>query len=342
MKNSERKMKILQVIIDDFINTAHPVGSRTIAKKYPLGISSATIRNEMADLEELGYLLQPHTSSGRIPSDRGYRLYVDNLMDKDIIIAREKRNIIRELLLNKVIEADDIINQTVQLLSDLTGYVGIVSMPQFNKSRLKNMKFVRISDSKVLMIFVSDSGTYKSLPILLNGISQEVLDIVNDSLLKLLKGITIEEINIKLVNNLKKEFPEYSNFIDYLVPIMRDIFREMDEVELYVNGTGNLFNSPEFKSIEEASVLLNIFENKKDLYELFADVSESISVKIGSELSIKEFSDCSMVATSYKFNGEYIGKIGVIGPKRMNYDIVISVVDYIRETLSEIFSGIYL
>jgi len=342
MKNSDRKMQILKVIIDDFISTAHPVGSRTIAKKYPLGISSATIRNEMADLEELGYLLQPHTSSGRIPSDMGYRLYVDSILENKIIIEKEKRKIIRELLLNKVIEVDDIVEQTVELLSELTGYVGIVSMPQFTKSRLENMKFVRISDSRVLLIFVSDSEVYKTLPIYSNDVSQTTLDVVNDLLLKRFKGRAIEDIDIKFINTLKSELPNQSDFIDYLVPVLKKILKEMDEIELKVYGTSKLFNSPEFKKIEEATNILNVFENKEKIFKLFEDVSENISVKIGSELNVEEFSECSLVSSSYKFNGEYVGKIAVIGPKRMNYDLVISVVDYVRETLSEIFSGIYL
>jgi len=345
MKASDRKMRILKVIIDDFIDTAQPVGSRTIAKKYPLGVSSATIRNEMADLEDLGYLTQPHTSAGRIPSDMGYRIYVDSLLNSERDISKEKMELIRGLLINRVIEVEDIIEEAVELLSKLTGGTALITMPQFKKSRLENLKLVRINDSKVLLIFVVDSGVYKTLPISFLGTTQEMLDELTNHLLANMKGSNIEDINIRMISSIKKSLPEYAPGVDYLVPLFKKILQEFDDVDIYIHGSKNILNMPEFYDVQKASKLLNVLENKELMYKLLeadTEESEGIKVKIGAEIGIEELNDCSMISTSYKFNGSYVGRIGIVGVKRMDYGLMLSVIDYVRETLSELFLGINL
>lgn len=196
MVENDRKLKILKVIIDDFIDTAQPVGSRTIAKKYSLGISSATIRNEMADLEELGYLIQPHTSAGRVPSDEGYRLYVDELMNQKKM-GKSERQLIRGLLLNRVIEMEDVIHKSAKLLAQTTDLIAFVTLPQFNKSKLTNMKMVKINDSKVMLILVADSGVVKSLQLAFKNVTQEALDAITDVMMQKLNNSTIEDITVK-------------------------------------------------------------------------------------------------------------------------------------------------
>lgn len=344
MKASDRKMRILKVIIDDFIDTAQPVGSRTIAKKYPLGVSSATIRNEMADLEDLGYLTQPHTSAGRIPSDMGYRIYVDSLLSSDRNISKEKMQLIRGLLINRVIEVEDIIEEAVELLSKLTGGTALITMPQFKKSRLENIKLVRINDSKVLLIFVVDSGVYKTLPISFLGTTQEMLDELTSHLLANMKGSNIEDINIRMISSIKQSLPEYAPGIDYLIPLFKKLLLEFDDVDIYIHGSKNILNMPEFYDVQKAARLLSVLENKELMYKLLGadDDSDGIKVKIGAEIGIEELNDCSMISSSYKFNGSYVGRIGIVGVKRMDYGLTLSVIDYVRETLSELFLGINL
>lgn len=342
MNMNERKLKILKAIIDDFIDTAQPVGSRTIAKKYPLGVSSATIRNEMADLEDLGYLLQPHTSAGRVPSDAGYRLYVDMLMNHSAL-GRDQMQMIRNLLLNNLIELDDVLDEATAILSKVTGMTAVISLPQFNRSCLSNMKMVRISDSKVLLILVADSGIFKTIPLGIGGAEQHMLDEITDVLTEKLHGMSIRDINIRTIASLKQELKAYSGVIDYLVPILRDTLREIDEVEIYVDGAHNMLNLPEFQVAQRAQAFFDALEDKEKLCRVINNGGvEGISVRIGAEIGAEELKDCSLISTSYRVNGEDAGRIAVIGPKRMDYGRAVSALDYIRDTLSEIFSGINL
>ena len=343
MDNNERKLRILKVIIDDFINTAQPIGSRTIAKKYGLGISSATIRNEMADLEELGYLIQPHTSAGRIPSDEGYRIYVDSLMNQKRI-AKNDREIIRTLLLTKVIEIDDVIKQSVKLLADMTRLISFASLPQFNKSKLTNMKLVKINNSKIMMILVADSGIVKTLNLQLNIENQQILDDISEVFMSLLENSTIEDISVKKISMIKNLLPQYENIINYLVPILRDTLNELDGVDTYIEGLNNVFDFPEFNDVNSLKEFIEIIQNKEVLFSTIIgkDYKDGITIRIGKEIDNANLENCSVINVCYKVNGRYVGKIGLIGPTRMDYGKVISVVDYVRETLSDIFTGIFL
>jgi len=339
----ERKLKILKVIIDDFISTAQPVGSRTIAKKYELGVSSATIRNEMADLEELGLLNQPHTSAGRIPSNQGYRLYVDSLM-KSNQLGDEQRAEIKNLLVNRIIEIEDVVEQATRILADMTGLTAMISLPQFKKSTLSNMKLIRVTDQKVLLIMVSKSGIVKSRTLGLKDISQGILDVISNILLNKLQDVPIESINVRLINSIKLELPEYSEVIDYLVPILRDSFRDINDIDVKIDGINNIFHFIEYNDVHNVQNFLEKIEDVETVGALFKRLNENdnISVMIGSEIGVEGFENCSIVSVPYKFNGKNTGRICVVGPTRMNYSLSVSVVDYIRETLSEIFTGIYL
>lgn len=342
MAVNDRKLKILKVIIDDFIDTAQPVGSRTIAKKYPLGISSATIRNEMADLEDLGYLIQPHTSAGRVPSDEGYRIYVDELMNQKKM-GKGERQLIRGLLLNRVIEMEDVIHKSASLLAQTTDLIAFVTLPQFNKSKLTNMKMVKINDSKVMLILVADSGVVKSLQLAFKNATQEALDAITDVMMQSLENSTIEDITVKKISMIKNVLPQYANIIDYLVPILRDTLHELDGIDFHIDGINNAFNFPEFQNVSDLKSFMDTIQSKEMIVRIMQDGQEDgISIKIGKEIGEKALANCSIVSVCYKVNGKNVGRIGVIGPSRMDYSKVISVVDYIRETLSDIFAGIYL
>ncbi|MBN2795987.1 MAG: heat-inducible transcription repressor HrcA [Clostridia bacterium] len=339
----DRKLKILRVIIDDFIRTAQPVGSRTLAKKYGLGISSATIRNEMADLEELGFLLQPHTSAGRVPSEEGYRLYVDSLM-QDYDLDIKQQDLIRKLLLHRVIEIDDVIHQAAKIMADMTGLVSLISLPQFKKSKLENMKLIKISDSKVMLILVSSSGIVKNLTLAMSDIQQRVLDMISDTLLSKLHGTPIEDITPKAIHNIKQELPEYADLIEYLVPLLRDTLREIDDVDVQVEGINNIFNYVEYQEVAKVKDVYEKLTSKDFLSKVIntRPMNSEVSIGIGKNNSLPEMPECSIVSSFYNFNGKQAGSLCFIGPTRMDYSLTVSVMGYIKETLEGIFSGIYL
>jgi heat-inducible transcriptional repressor len=342
MQINDRKLRILKLIIDDFIDTAQPVGSRTIARKYPVGISSATIRNEMADLEELGYLLQPHTSAGRIPSEEGYRLYVDRLLS-DGPIDKDQMELIKGLLRGNLIEVEDVVRQAAQLLTQLTGMVSLISLPQFKKSRLFNFKMVRILNAKVLMILVADSGQFKAIPIDFADVDQNELDRLSDLIRDRFFQRHIEEIDIRKMGALMVEYPEYRRVLEYLLPIVRETFREIDLLEYVVEGKDRIYAMQDFSARQKAQALSEALDQDKIVERLLGPVDvEGISVRIGSEIGLEAFGTCSIVTTPYRVNNAPAGKIAVLGPTRMDYGQAMSMVNYIRETLSELFSGIHL
>lgn len=342
MMISERQLKILEAIISDFINTSQPVGSRTISKKYPLGISSATIRNEMADLEDLGYLMQPHTSSGRIPSDLAYRLYVDAMLNEKSIAADEKKTI-QSLLLSRVIEANDLAAQVAHLLSDFTGMVAVVSVPKFNKCKLGNLKMIKVSESKVLMIMVTDTGIIKNIQLPIANTDQYVLDRVSDMMLTHLKGETIERIDLRAISKLKNSLQNLGEFVDYLIPILRDVLKSLNATELFVEGEMNILNEKEFLGTQVATDIFELLKEKNALESLLdACPKDKLSIKIGSEIKIPLLEGCSIISSTYTVDEINAGKIMVLGPKKMDYGNVVSIVNYVSNTLSDVFSGISL
>lgn len=339
----DRKLKILRVIIDDFIRTAQPVGSRTLAKKYGLGISSATIRNEMADLEDLGLLLQPHTSAGRVPSEEGYRLYVDSLMQNRTLDIQQQ-DLIRKLLLHRVIEIDDVINQASTIMSEMTGLVSLISLPQFKKSKLENMKLIKVTDSKVMLILVSNSGIVKNLTLAISDINQRVLDMISDTLLMKLYGTPIEAITPKSIHTIKQELPEYAGLIEYLVPLLRDTLREIDDVDVRIDGINNIFSYAEYKNVDKVRELYEKITDKQFQSTVIntRPLNDDVAIGIGRNNNLADLAECSVVSTNYKFNGKQAGTLCFIGPTRMDYSLAVSVMSYIKETLEGIFSGIYL
>lgn len=341
MKPEGRKLSILKVIIDDYIQTGQPVGSRTVSKKPSIAVSSATVRNEMADLEELGYLLQPHTSAGRIPSDIGYRLYVD-LIDESFKIGKTEQDLIKTILYVKSCEVEDIVKQALKIITQMTRLPTVVSLPLFKKSYLQNMKLIKVNDNRVLLILVSDTGVVKniSLPILVAD--QDALDAIAGALLDKFRNTTIGEISVKEVNKLRTELKDHSRIIEYLIPILRDSLKEISEVELYVDGINHIFEINEFSELSRARQFLDLISNEKLLYEALNEAKDGITVCIGRENKLPQLHSLSLIAAPYKFNGLNDGRIGVIGPTRMEYDRVISTVRFAADTLSSLFSGIDL
>jgi heat-inducible transcriptional repressor len=333
----DRKMSILRAIIDDYIDTAEPIGSRTIARKHELGLSSATIRNEMADLEEMGYLAQPHTSAGRVPSDKGYRLYVDQLMTaKDLTV--EEIQSIQSALEVKINEISQLLKQASLIMSKITKYTSMAVTPEMKKGVLKAIQVVPVQPGKALVIVVTNTDTVKNTFVKISeSVSADFLIRVSNILNDKLSGLTIEEINLPIIREIENEMGSSK---EILIPILNgaaDCINQIDSSEVYLDGTTNIFNYPEFRDVSKAKELLNILDEKEMLCKLLsrADDGDRIQIHIGTENELPLIKDCSLVTTSYSLGNIIIGTIGIIGPTRMEYPKVISSLNFIREKINQ-------
>lgn len=342
MEMDKRKIKILQAIIDDYIVNAEPVGSRTIAKKYHLGISSATIRNEMADLEEMGYIEQLHTSSGRRPSDKGYRLYVDKLMHVSDLSPQEEYAIKNTLLDCALYEVDKIIKNASALLSELTRLTCMVMTPSVNKSCIKSIQLVPIDDTNVLIVIVTDSGIIKDNVVRVSG------SIKSDTLLKLtnllnarLTGLTVEGINLEVINNLKKDLSGHDDIFNAIIPVLYESLKSLDSTDVYLEGSTNIFNYPEYNDIEKAKEFLSFLDDKENLKSLLSG-SSNINIKIGEENYLEGAKDCSVISAVYSVGNRPLGEIGVIGPTRIPYSKIIAIMAVIIKQINDNLSSTYL
>lgn len=333
----DRKKRILQAIIDDYIDTAEPIGSRTIAKRHELGLSSATIRNEMADLEEMGYLAQPHTSAGRVPSDKGYRLYVDQLM-RVYDLQQEEINKITSAMELRISELNQLIKQASAVLSHFTKYTSMAVTPPMKTSTIKAVQIVPIEIGKALAIVVTNTGIVRSNLIdTPDQMQPDTLNMISNALNKKLNGLAIEQVGRQLVSDIEKEIglvPET------LMPILHGVaecISQVDNTEVYVEGTTNILNHPEFRDIVRAKEFMSMLDEKSSIVKKLFDVSdkEEFVIKIGSENDVSGFQDCSLIAANYNIGDTFVGTIGIIGPTRMEYSKVISSVNFVRNFVSK-------
>ena len=333
MKLNERKLNILKAIVKDYIETAEAVGSRTISKKYDLGISAATIRNEMADLEELGYLIQPHTSAGRVPSEKGYKLYVDMLMGKSEL-SNEEKKLIQDCIQNNVSHIKDLIQETSKLLSQLTNYTTVaVAKSLNNQNVIKHIQLVSIDDNKILLIVVTNNGDIKKADLTSNiYLDQSKLNIISDNLTRKLLGKSIVEIDERLIAFIKYEIGEYSNLIDGLIDALNYNMSE-EEAVFSLNGATNIFNYPEFNDIIKAKSFLNMIEKKETIDSMLKSKGiqkDNVNIIIGSDNDLELAKDCSIVTATYNIDKDLVGKISFIGPTRMDYARIYAIVNYIN------------
>ncbi len=334
----DRKLKILQAIIDDYISTAEPVGSRTIAKKHELGLSSATIRNEMADLEDMGFLEQPHTSAGRVPSDKGYRLYVDQLMKINDLSESDIENI-RNAMDIRINELSQLIRNASVVMSQFTKYTSMAVTPQIKRSVLKAVQVVPIEPGKALIIVVTDSNTVRNNLIRIpEKITPDFLIQVSNMLNDKLKGYTLEMLKNNLMNGEAEQLTSLP--YDLMRPILdgiEDLIKLIDRPEIYLEGTTNILNFPEFKEVQKAKEFLSLLDEKKLMSELLNTHGNNneIIIQIGNENVIPGIKDCSIVTASYSIDDYVIGSIGIIGPTRMEYSKVVSSLNYIRNKINQ-------
>jgi len=337
MQMDERKNKILQAIIQDYIATAEPIGSRTIARKFDLGISPATIRNEMADLEDLGLIEQPHTSAGRVPSDAGYRYYVDCLMEPSEPDL-ELKNAIENQTFRRIREIQEVVTYTSKLLSKLTNLTSVVIGPQKGKSNFGQMYFLPYQPGKAIMVIVKENGTVENqLVDIGDDVTVEELQQVANLFNQKMPGQSLNTVNRSLLREIYSELHKQRTLIDTTLEMMERIFvLDDNESDVYLDGTLNMLNQPEFRDLEKVKNLFRVFEENQYLKKLMHSSHEGLSVTIGGENKLKEFQNCSVISATYQINGETIGTIGVIGPTRMDYAKVVAVVDSMTRSLNDI------
>ncbi|MCR4813750.1 MAG: heat-inducible transcriptional repressor HrcA [Lachnospiraceae bacterium] len=334
-------MKILQAIIRNYLETGEPVGSRTISKYTDLNLSSATIRNEMSDLEEMGYIVQPHTSAGRIPTDRGYRLYVDSMMEEN---ARQVEEL-KEMLVEKDEKMDHLLKQVAKVLAVNTNYATMVTAPRTSGNKVKFIQLSRVSDEQILVVVVAEGNIIKNTIISVSEpIDDETMLKLNILLNTSLNGLAIDEINLALISKMKTQAGEYGAFIGDVIDAVAETIKDDDDLEVYTSGANNIFKYPELANEENASGLINAFEEKQILAQLAeynSDESETkngIRVYIGEESPISGIKDCSIVTASYEFGDGMKGTIGIIGPKRMDYEKVVGTLQTIKGQLDAMYS----
>ena len=338
MTLDNRKLKILQAIISNYLETGEPVGSRTISKYTDLNLSSATIRNEMADLEELGYIVQPHTSAGRIPTDAGYRLYVDQLMtDKD-----NEAEEMKEALLERVDRMEEMLKQVAKVLAYNTNYATLVSAPQYQNTKLKFIQLSQVDEKQILAVIVVDGNIIK------NKMVHVERPLENNEMLKLnvllntfLQGASLQDINLEMIQIMKAQAGEFADILEHIFQGIADTIHEVDQVEIYTSGATNILKYPELGNIEQTAKLIETLEEKQGLNELVDEASRDdktgIQIYIGEESPVSNMKDCSIITATYELEEGGKGTIGIIGPKRMDYQKVVSTLKNLTGELDTIF-----
>ncbi len=322
-----RKIIILKAIIKTYLETGEPVGSRTISKYTDLNLSSATIRNEMSDLEEMGYIMQPHTSAGRIPSDKGYRFYVNTILQE----KEDEFTEIKDLMINRVDRVESMLKQVAKLLAQNTNYAAMISAPQYHHNKLKFIQLSKVDEGKLLVVIVVEGNIIKNTIIPIRSeLSDEGILNLNILLNNALNGLSIEEINLEVISRLKVQAGPHSEVVDRVLSEVAAAIRADDEdLQIYTSGATNIFKYPELSDGEKASQLIGALEQKELLQELVDDVNSSesssgIQVYIGDEAPVQTMKDCSIVTANYELGEGLRGTIGIIGPKRMDYEKVLN------------------
>jgi heat-inducible transcriptional repressor len=334
---NERKRTILKSIIDNYIESAQPVGSRTIARKHELGLGSATIRNEMADLEELGYITQPHTSAGRIPSDKGYRFYVDNLMQVQSL-AQDEMIRIRKAMDERIEEINRLFRKASIIISNITGYTSVVVSPQLSRTRIKSIQLIKIDEKSILVVVVAGGGIVKNKLISHNQIVEDVhLAKLNQAANLFLADKSIGQLTMPVAVDLQREINMPAEVILAILESVDECIRKIETTDIYLEGITNILNYPEFSDLIKAREILDLLNEEEIITGLVRSVTKNkqFDFKIGSENQIDEMKDLSIITTVYGREGKDVGTIGVIGPTRMAYSKVVSSIKYIRELLNK-------
>jgi heat-inducible transcriptional repressor len=340
---TERQKLILRIVVDDYVRSAEPVGSRTIAKREGINFSPATIRNEMADLEEMGYLTQPHTSAGRIPSQKGYRFYVDNLMvperlSKDVV---EK---IHRLYTERFMQFEQVIQETASVLSKLTNYTSIALGPGFFEATLKHIQLVSLTEKMAVAIIVTNTGHVEhrtvSVPANIDFFDMEKLvNLLNDKL----KGVPLYQFKDRLYTEIASELKRHVSQYQAVMKMLEEVLSRDKEERVYLTGTTHIFSQPEFRDVEKARELFELLEQHDRIQDVLAGTKdkEGIQVLIGQENLEEAFSECSIITASYSIGGKPVGTLSILGPTRMDYKKVVSILHFLARDLSYYLNRVY-
>lgn len=333
----ERKRKILQAIINDYISTAEPIGSRTIARKYDLGVSSATIRNEMADLELLGYIEQLHTSSGRIPSAKGYRFYVDDLLAPEVITAGEI-NLISNWYNAKVRRVEEVFQETAKIISRMTKNVSLVLAPQLSQATFRCLQFLPLDAQRAIVVIMTDAGFVENKVIALpKGTAIEDLQRIALVVNLHLAGQPLDSIKPSLLRKIKADVMADADLFESAIEAISQAFMVDKKERIYLGGTTQLLSQPEFRDVDKVKNILLMFEEEQLLCDLLhSHDGEGIVVTIGQENKYSGIKDCSMISATYQLDGQIIGTVAVLGPTRMEYGKIITLLEFINSNLSQI------
>ncbi|MDQ0254341.1 heat-inducible transcriptional repressor [Evansella vedderi] len=338
---TERQLLILKAIIDDYITHAEPVGSRSVSKREDIDYSPATIRNEMSDLEELGFLEKPHSSAGRIPSQKGYRYYVDHLLSPKELTSREISDI-KSVFRERFSEIEEVIQQSAKILSNLTSYTSIVLGPEVFESTLKQIQIVPISQNSAVAIIVTDTGHVENQTVSLpNGLDvnelEKVVNILNDKL----KGVPLVHLRNKLTSEIGRVLEKYIDQYDSVMTLLNQTFLSQQNEKVFFSGKTNILAQPEFNDVERVKRLFNIFEEDALISKLIRSEGKGMTIKIGQENRFEPFDDCTLITATYSVDGKHMGTFGILGPTRMEYPRVIGIMDYLSKDLSKLLTNRY-
>ena len=341
MELPDRKMRILKAIVRNYLETGEPVGSRTISKLTDLKLSSATIRNEMADLEEMGLITQPHTSAGRIPTDAGYRLYVDNMLGTE----RRQVDEMKSMLVQKQDRLENLLQQVARLLAANTNYASMISSPMMSRNKIKFIQLSQVDDDNILAVIVLEGNLIRNRVIPVEGpLGAEQMLKLNMLLNTNLCGLPIEEITLGLIESIKRDAGIHTEIVSDVFDAAAEIVRKEEDLKIYTSGANNIFRYPELADHRKASEIISDFEEKQALtsivQESLADSGSSetgIQVYIGNEMPVASMRDCSVVTATYDLGDGMKGTVGIIGPRRMDYERVVDVLRHIMQQLDDLY-----
>jgi heat-inducible transcriptional repressor len=338
---TERQQLILHALIDNYIRSAEPVGSRTISKREEIGYSSATIRNEMADLEEHGYIEQPHTSAGRVPSNKGYRFYVDQLV-KAPFTQPSDINQMRKLFAERFYELEQVMNQAAGILSSLTNYTSIILGHEINHTKLKHMQLLPISEDEAVVILVTDTGKVESKKITIpeeisRGELERVVNLLNEKLI----GVPMNELRDRLTNEVSRELGRFLKQYQQMIAVLEETLTQPHDERIVMKGASKIMMQPEFRDVDKARDILTLFEQNDMVVRLFDSHHSGVQVRIGTENNEEAVNNCSIITATYHLNGLPVGTLGILGPTRMEYGRVIGILDGLATNLSELLSNLY-
>ncbi len=330
--------RVLEIVVEDYIETGEPVGSRVTSRKSNLNLSPATIRNIMSDLEESGLLFQPHFSAGRIPTEKGFRFYVDYILDVHDL-SRIEQEKIRSSYPADHLEGVDLFRETSRLLSLSSKYLGVVWAPRLNLTVLQHIEFVKLKEHLVLVLLVSTNGLVQNRIIEVERhFSQSELDHFSDYMNELLAGLTLHQVRGKIVERMEQEKNTYDRLLEQALILSEKAFSPTGEADVFIEGRTNILNEPEFANVSRMRRLFRAFEEKATMVRLLDKCMEptGVQISIGSENPVEGIETCSLITSTYSCRGEVIGALGVIGPRRMNYSKVIPLVGYTAKLLTNI------